>query len=398
LRVLLDEFERFSGQRHGALTERLREPISDEAPSAPARLAATVLKRLWRQRSVAVVAPKLARATLFRAGALHRARSAAIAAASAELSITRDELLESLFGDLAAEKVMVPPRDAIGPAELALRVNLALVSGLLKRAVRVSIKAEGNTRALVRLAKLKGLICTVQAPSSARDAAELQISGPYALFRRTTVYGRALAALVPRALWCRRMELKAPCALRDDEPLRTLVVRSGDPILPAQELPAFDSRLEQRLARELGRLAPHWEIVREPEPIAADGTLIHPDFLLRHRHNPRRSWLVEIAGFWTPDYLADKLRRLRAARLPRFIICVDQARNCTQQELPPEAKLIRFNRRIDPLDVLRVIDPQALQLSLMEQAAARSNRGREPEARGLTLPKRHRLLELAADR
>ncbi len=328
------------------------------------RLAATVLRRLWQHRSIAVVSPKLARATLFRAGACHRHRSAAIAAASAELGIGDDQLLASLFGDLPSEKVLVPPRDAIGPAQLAQLVNLALVSGLLKRAVQVTIKAEGNTRALVRLAKLRGLICTVNAPRANQDAAELAISGPYALFRRTTVYGRALASLVPRALWCRRMELKAECALRDDEPLKILVVRSGDPILPARELAAYDSRLEERFAKEFGRLAPEWEIVREPRPVNADGVLIHPDFLLRHRRDPRRSWLLEIAGFWTPEYLADKLRRLRAARLKRFIICVDRARNCTQDELPSTATVVRFARHIDPLDVLRVVDPQALQLSL----------------------------------
>ena len=32
---------------------------------------------------------------------------------------------------------------------------------------------------------------------------------------------------------------------------------------------------------------------------------------------------LEIAGFWTPDYLTTKLRRLRSAGLDRLVICIE---------------------------------------------------------------------------
>jgi predicted nuclease of restriction endonuclease-like RecB superfamily len=66
----------------------------------------------------------------------------------------------------------------------------------------------------------------------------------------------------------------------------------------------YDSLLEERFAREFRRLAPAWDVIREPEPIAAAGTLIFPDFAVQRRSDPTRRWLLEIVGFfWTPDYV-----------------------------------------------------------------------------------------------
>jgi uncharacterized protein len=112
------------------------------------------------------------------------------------------------------------------------------------------------------------------------------------------------------------------------------------------------SKLEVRFARDLRKAAPEWDLVREPEPVPAGGTIVFPDFLLRHRLCPERSFLVEIMGFWSADYLARKLARLRQARLANLILCVDEARASADGDLPAEARVVRFRRRIDPLAVL----------------------------------------------
>jgi len=77
--------------------------------------------------------------------------------------------------------------------------------------------------------------------------------------------------------------------------------------------------IANRFAREFRRLAPVWDVTREPEPIAAGGTLIFPDFALRHRSDLAREWLLEIVGFWTPDDVARKLALYRSAGLPNLI-------------------------------------------------------------------------------
>jgi len=135
----------------------------------------------------------------------------------------------------------------------------------------------------------------------------------------------------------------------------TLTVRSGDPLRVGRELPAYDSQLEQRFARDFLKAAPDWDLVREPRPVESLGSLIFPDFELVHRHDPKRRWLLEIVGFWTPRYLEEKLRKLRAAHLEHVLLCIDQERGCAEAELPDHAQSLRYKRRIDVRAVLAII-------------------------------------------
>ena len=95
---------------------------------------------------------------------------------------------------------------------------------------------------------------------------------------------------------------------------------------------------------------------REPEPVAAGPTLIFPDFLRPHRLLPERWLLVEIAGFRTPEYLQNKLARLREAGVNRLLLCIDEARGCAREQLPPGMPVLSFKRRVDAAAVLRVAE------------------------------------------
>jgi hypothetical protein len=224
--------------------------------------------------------------------------------------VSAGELQDSLFADLPGNQLIAAPAQPLSPGELALRANLALAQALLFRATSVRIEAEGNTRVLVRHSKLRGLICRVVERSATADAM-LELSGPFALFRHTRLYGRALGELVPLLAWCRRFRLRARCVFQG-RPV-TLQLGTGDPIFPADEPRRYDSHLEERFARDFRRLAPDWDVVREPEPVSVGGTLIFPDFALHHRRDAARRWLLEIVGFWTPDYVARKLALYRSA-------------------------------------------------------------------------------------
>ena len=275
-----------------------------------------------------------------------------MATVAASLGVSPEELRDSLFGDLPGERIVCGAAPPLSAPELALRSNLALVQALLGSATAVTIEIEGNSRAVVRHAKWRGLICTVAEPPDATNA-RLQISGPFALFRHTRLYGRALGELVPLLGWCPRFRLRANCVF--DGRRVTLQLGTGDPIFPAAAPRRYDSRLEERFARDFRRLAPAWDVVREPEPVTAGSTLIFPDFALQHRSDPARRWLLEIVGFWTPDYVARKLALYRNARLSNLILCIDAERNCARTDLPPGALVVRFHRRVEAAAVLRVL-------------------------------------------
>lgn len=311
------------------------------------RAAIAVLLRLWKSKLDAAVAPDKAREILFCTSAgLAGPRAAALDIAAKALGVAPATVERALFADLPGEKLVSAPDAIPSPDEIVLRTNQLIARSLLFHARRVRIKAEGATRALVRQAKLRGLICNVT------DGAPpvLELSGPFTVFRHTLLYGRALGELVQFLPHCARFKLRAECVLRERE--ATLDLQSGDPIFPSTAPRPFDSKLEERFARDLKKAAPDWDLVREPEPVVAGRSIIFPDFSLRHRLCPQRTFLVEIMGFWSANYVARKLALLRQAGIDNLILCVDEARICGEGNLPVGARIVRFRRRIDPLVVL----------------------------------------------
>ena len=352
IRSLVDACDHAVGRPIRELDERLREPMPG-VPDDKRRLVAHVLLGLARSRVGSALPPREARARVFTAAA-HRPGHTVdeiVAACAAELRVTPEALRDALFADLHGERLALPPV-SLDPGELALRANLLLAQALLARAFRVVISLEGNARAVVRHASLRGLICSVT-PGQADEGARLEVSGPFALFRRTILYGRALASLVPVLAWTKRFRLDAECELRGRAV--SLTFASGDPIFPSAEPRRFDSQVEERFARDFGRAVPGWAIVREPEPIRAGGHLVFPDFAVHPRHEPGARWFVEIVGFWTAEYLAAKLEHLRLARIANLVLCIDEERNVGASDLPGSVRVVRYRRRVDPHAVIRAI-------------------------------------------
>jgi len=352
IRRLLELWEREAGQPVRALEERLREPVPGCAADHQ-RLVAHLLLGWARSRVEAPLPPREARAGVFAAMARSpgAAPEAVLATCAAGLGLAPAALGEALFADLPGERRVIPP-GGLDPGEVALRANLLLAQALLERSLRVEVAVEGNARAVVRHAALRGLLCTV-APGRGAEGVRLSISGPFALFRSTRLYGRALGAVLPVLAWTRRFVLTAHVELR--EQVYAVTLTTGDPIFPSAEPRRFDSLVEQRFARDFARAAPGWEIVREPEPVQAGGHLVFPDFAVQPRGEPRRRWLVEIVGFWTPEYLATKLARLREARIENLILCLDEERNVGEGALPAGARVVRYRKRVDPVAVLEAV-------------------------------------------
>lgn len=351
IRALIDECERAASRPVRELQARLRDDIPG-APDDKRRLVAHVLLGFARSRIASPVPPREARSALFSAASTNDGdRDETVRRTAATLGVSPGALLDSLFADLPGERIAVPP-PSLDAMDVALRCNLALAQGLLARARAVRIALEGNARAVARHAALRGLICSVTRGAS-DDGAQVELSGPYAIFRRTLLYGRALGAVVPVLAWTRRFELTAACDIRGRSAVVTLA--SGDPLFPAAEPRRFDSRVEERFARDFGRAAPAWTIVREPEPIDADGHLFFPDFAIYPRTDPARRWLVEIVGFWTPEYLRTKLERLRRARISNLVVCIDEERNVGDADLPAGAAVVRYRRRVDAARVLELV-------------------------------------------
>jgi len=359
LRALIDDFVRLDGRPYCEVMSFLGESPRNAAPTRKRRMATrTFLDLCSRERSpvdCAALRDAVFLAAQRARDAGHFVRSEVLADAARRLAVNNSEAEQLLFADLPGERRLALPIPLPDPSGLMSRINLELAQGLLRLASEVTIDLHGGARSVLRQVHLQRLLCTVRRLEA--DRVRLEISGPFSLFRHTSLYGRALASILPPLFRCQRFELLARCVVRG----RSLAVRlqPGDPVIAGETRKPYDSRLEERFARQFARASLDWDLVREPEPVPAGNTLVFPDFAVVHRRDPTRSFLLEIVGFWTPDYLRDKLERLRSIPRVPLLLCIDRGLNCCAGELPQHAQVVWFQRRIDPASVLAAIESSA---------------------------------------
>ena len=343
---LMADIDGYRGKPMATLRERLRQGFPNGTPTWKARAARVVLLRLWKAEQGTSLDPPTVRSALFSAAVKTGSRGEAIAEAAAALFTDGKTLLSALFADLPDERLLSAPEVIPTPGEIVLRTNQLIAKSLLFHARRVRIRVEGSPRPLVRQAKLRGLLCNV------RDGEPpiLDISGPFSLFRHTLLYGRALGDLLRFLAGCPRFGLRASCVLRGQTADLTLSRR--DPIFPDEAPGSLESKLEARFAKDLRKVAPDWELWPEPEAIPVGGTLLFPDFQLRHRSDPSRAIGVEILGYWTPDFVACKVALLDESGHRDIVVCVDTALATGKGDPPPSPRVVMFHNRIPPLAVI----------------------------------------------
>ncbi len=366
-RELDDALARPEPARHEASDTRLpltRVPPQPTLSRRKHELVCAALDARLRSKTAARVSPRALREALFVARASGEVSRDALAQAFAsKLGIAVSELEDALFADLPSEQVVELEGEAPTVDELRAHGNRVLVEQLFARSREIVLTLHGGARAVVRTAQLRGLLVVAQ--RRAADATltlpgvapveppiVLTISGPFALFRHTRLYASATRALVPvlsRARFEALVRIPGPSAEW------TFRLGSDDPFVAAcrPTEPAYDSAIEEAFARRFTKLAPHWELVREPEPIPVGrGRMIFPDFRLVDRRDPTRCAWLEIIGYWSPAYLANKLATLDEAKLDRLIVCVSERLAVRDASIPPDARIVRFKGRVDPRVVL----------------------------------------------
>jgi predicted nuclease of restriction endonuclease-like RecB superfamily len=323
--------------------------LAEGATYAAAHGVKHLLDRRFPARVGSAVAPERIREVVFGIAAAGGDRADVLDRAASELGVTAEKVDAWLFADRAAERLLAKPAEEPTPSAMVLEYNLALVQGLLLRAVRLRVVLSESLRAVVRYAKLRGLLAAFREVEDGRTS--MEASGPLSLFRNTLKYGRALAGFFPVLTTTPTFLLDAACRVRGR---RVLVrVQTGDPLPRAQALPReHDSAVERALTRDVRRLGTGWRLERESAVLRAGARLVFPDFTLR-RGDTRV--LVEIVGYYTREYLERKAASLRSAGAPHLIVCVDDALDCGEIRFDG-ASVLRFRRRVDAARLLAMAD------------------------------------------
>jgi predicted nuclease of restriction endonuclease-like RecB superfamily len=290
------------------------------------------------------IARKLRASVLGHPALTNNERETRIASASAALGIEPADVEQLLWADLARERPVNLPARRPTARMLAELGNIELIQRELRRAREVELRVWENAHGLVRMAARCGLIVRAS-HEPATDAWRLDITGPLALFHATTIYGRALGALVPILANHARFELAIHCDFTSGPHVRQI----SPPVLLPPYVERLKPSLGDRLARDLV-LRDH-VVDREPAPLVIGDDVVFPDLAIEHRG---ARWFVEIIGFSTAEYLADKLAMYRAADA-RVILCVDAKRSVVDEH----ASVVPYARSVDADSVVERIEAES---------------------------------------
>jgi len=92
----------------------------------------------------------------------------------------------------------------------------------------------------------------------------------------------------------------------------------------------FDSDLEQTLAQKWERATTDWELLRENDVFDLGEEVMIPDSAIEHPAGRRP--ILEIIGFWTPEYLESKLKKIRQADAENLLVTVSEQLDCSNDD------------------------------------------------------------------
>jgi predicted nuclease of restriction endonuclease-like RecB superfamily len=115
--------------------------------------------------------------------------------------------------------------------------------------------------------------------------------------------------------------------------------------------------LEAAFANRWDALKTEWILEREVDLIPIPGSVMIPDFRLVHPDG--RIFLLEIIGFWRPEYLQKKFAQVRRAECDNLIIAISERLNLEKAGVKVTnvpAKVIWFKDKLSPKAVLEVLE------------------------------------------
>ncbi len=371
---MIDCFHRCQGKTQGDLDQALLELEGDSPDYRLKRGLAHILKNSFTQFAiVSPLLPSLLRERVFAFAASkpsipdNKSQTVNAIASSLGMELEKEilphEIVQGLYADLQENRILTE-FDEPTPETLIHRYNLSQVQGIFYRASHITIHAHrndpGEYKLLFRYLKLFQLISYIE--GDADTGFTITIDGPTSLFKASTRYGLALAKMIPALLHVKKWKLEAQLKIKDNyskkEKLLSFHLDQGCGLVSHyQNNSTYDSMLEQSFANRWKKLNSEWKLEREVDLIPLFGSVMIPDF--RFVHPDGRNFLLEIIGFWHPQYLQKKFYQVRKAERDDLILAVSERLNLQKagvnfDDLPN--RLVWFKNKLAPRDILHILN------------------------------------------
>lgn len=272
---------------------------------------------------------------------------------------------QGLYADLIENRILTE-FNSPAPADIIHRYNVSQVQGIFYRASHIQLNAHrndpGEYKLLFRYLKLFQLMTYIE--GDADHGFTLTIDGPASLFKPSTRYGLALAKMIPALLHVTKWSLHATLHWRD---LYAGEIKTGRFTLTSEcglvsHYPPgkpYDSMIEASFAQRWESLKTEWRLEREVDLIPLPGSVMIPDFRLVHPDG--RYYLLEIIGYWRPEYLQKKFYQVRRSECRYLILAISERLNLEKAGVKLEAvsvPIVWFKEKLQPKAVLEVLEKE----------------------------------------
>jgi uncharacterized protein len=273
-----------------------------------------------------------------------------------EHAISLEEVDDGMYADLP-ENHILSTFDAPAPRQLLDRYNLALAQAMLYRCDTMRLSVHRNLpvryKQLFKFIKFFRLIHTIEGDIDA--GYEIQLDGPMSMFRQTQKYGLQMSVFLPALLLCTRWKMSAQIVRKDGRKQEFVLDDQCGLVSHYKDQTLYDSLLEETFAKRFEKAKTEWEMERETEIVNLKETVMIPDFAFRHPDG--RTALLEIMGYWRPEYLRRKLEKLRKAKRKDLIVAVSGNLNVDEEDfVEVPGGVFFFKERIQPKDVVAELE------------------------------------------
>lgn len=317
------------------------------------RALSSLLERRTKFEQAAPVEPRKLRQEVFERGFVTGVdeRKKVMEEVGQKIGLEPGEVDENLWADREKNEVMASKVE-ISPDELIRQYNLSLTQTLLFEAIDLDIGVSENFREIFSMIKFLGLMYSVRKEEGGK---KINVTGPASLFRKTRKYGTTMAKLLPSVMksaeW--KIEAQVETEVGGERRIYQFELDSDEeglfPEMSTEE--SYDSEIERNFAKWINSKADGWNVSREPIFLEAGDSVMIPDFGFERRGE---ELYLEIVGFWTPEYLKEKLEKVKKLDEEKdLMFAVDEELNCTEEDFGEGRDVFFYDGEVPVHPVLR---------------------------------------------
>lgn len=371
---LIQLFQGQVGQTQASLNRQLQELEGEDTNYRIKRGLAHILRNSFASFDmVSPLEPVELRQRVFALAALAvpspGAAQGHLSALSRQLSqeldrqVTIAEIRRGLYADLQDNRILIE-FDAPSPDALIHRYNLSQTQGVFYKASELVMHLyrndPGQYKLMFRYLKLFRLMTYIE--GDADQGFTITIDGPASLFKASTRYGVDIAKLIPAILHVNRWRLTATLQIKDSytnqsKPRQFTLDSDCDLVTHYPPGKTYDSMIEESFVNRWPTDKTPWRLEREVDLVPIPGSVMIPDFRLVHPDG--REYLLEIVGYWRPEYLRKKFAQVRKSEQDNLILAISERLNLEKAGVDAKtlpAQVVWFKNKLQPKVVLEVLD------------------------------------------